>query len=208
VLGQHGVEGMTMDRVAAAANLAKGSLYCYFESKQELLEFVHMRIVEPIAKSSDDVLHSSLPPAEKLEAMLRIVFDHLGRHHGLFRILLLDDARLLLRPSRRTHRDNAIRRYAAVFREGIDEGLFQRVDPEHMAVMLFGAMVELWHHALATGEFRQPAPLIESLVQAFVRSISVAPRAVSKSGERRPVVTGVAAGRASASPRGEELKSR
>jgi AcrR family transcriptional regulator len=36
VLAEHGFKGMTMDRVAAAANLAKGSLYGYVESKPKL----------------------------------------------------------------------------------------------------------------------------------------------------------------------------
>ena len=40
VLSEHGAEGMTMDRVALAASMAKGSLYRYFRSKQELLESI------------------------------------------------------------------------------------------------------------------------------------------------------------------------
>jgi AcrR family transcriptional regulator len=180
VLAEHGLEGMTMDRVAAAANLAKGSLYCYFESKQELLEFVHARIVGPIAKASDDVMRSELSAPEKLEAMLRIVFDQLAKHHGLFKLLLMDDARILLRPSMRTHRENAIRRFAAAVRQGIEEGQFRACDAEQVAVMLFGAMVELWHRAVAAGEFQQSGAIIRSLVRVFLYGVADPPGPAEK----------------------------
>ena len=45
VLSEHGLDGTTMNRVAAAADLAKSSLYDYFPSKDELLEFVSDRLV-------------------------------------------------------------------------------------------------------------------------------------------------------------------
>ena len=44
VLCEHGVDGTTMNRVAEAAELAKSSLYDYFPSKDELLEFVSDRL--------------------------------------------------------------------------------------------------------------------------------------------------------------------
>ncbi len=51
VLTQYGLNGTTMDRVAEAAGMAKGSLYNRFRSKRDLLEFVHERAVAPMRET-------------------------------------------------------------------------------------------------------------------------------------------------------------
>ena len=48
VLAEHGIRGMTMDRVAEQAEVAKGSLYNYFPNKQALLQFVHEKALAPV----------------------------------------------------------------------------------------------------------------------------------------------------------------
>ena len=55
VLCKHGVNGTTMNRVAEAANLAKSSLYDYFESKDDLLRFFNTRLVEPCFQAIEEI---------------------------------------------------------------------------------------------------------------------------------------------------------
>ena len=55
VLCKHGVNGTTMNRVAEAANLAKSSLYDYFESKDDLLRFFNTRLVEPFFQAIEEI---------------------------------------------------------------------------------------------------------------------------------------------------------
>lgn len=43
---KHGPNGMTMERVATTAGVAKGTLYNYFRSKAELLAFVDTKAIE------------------------------------------------------------------------------------------------------------------------------------------------------------------
>jgi TetR/AcrR family transcriptional regulator len=177
VLAEHGVEGMTMDRVAAAANVAKGSLYSYFEGKQDLLQFVHAKTIDPIIEAIDGVIRAEMPATAKLEAILHIVFDQLAKLHALFSLLAKDDAvRVLLEPSRRTTHEIAVGQYALIFRQGIDEGVFRPFDPMQLAEMFFGAMTELWHRSLASGEFRQTDLLIDTLLSVFVHGVAVGNR--------------------------------
>ena len=70
VLEEHGVDGMTMDRVAAVAGLAKGSLYNYFEDKDDLLRFVYARLIEPFLLSIEEIAHGELAAPEKLERIV------------------------------------------------------------------------------------------------------------------------------------------
>ena len=48
VLGEHGFEGLRMDRVAKAAEVSTGTLYNYFKNKDELLLHVLDTRFEPI----------------------------------------------------------------------------------------------------------------------------------------------------------------
>jgi AcrR family transcriptional regulator len=174
VLAEHGVEGVTMDRVAAAANLAKGSLYNYFRGKRDLLRFVHRKTVDPIARAVDDVIRSDRPATAKLDASVHIVFDELGRHRELFTLLMESgDARVLLEATRRTNREVAVAQFAEIFRQGIDEGLFHPFDPTQLAQMFVGAMAELWQRSLGDGESQPAAPLIDMLLSAFLDGIAV-----------------------------------
>jgi TetR/AcrR family transcriptional regulator len=177
VLAEHGVEGMTMDRVAAAANMAKGSLYSYFDGKQDLLQFAHAKAIDPIIEAIDEVIRTETPAMEKIEAILQIVFDRLAQHHELFKLLLKDDAaQALIEPSRRSTRDVAVGQYALVFRQGIDEGVFRPFDPMQLAEMFLGAMTELWRRSLASGEFRRTDRLIDTLLSVFLHGVAAGER--------------------------------
>jgi TetR/AcrR family transcriptional regulator len=174
VLAEHGVEGMTMQRVAAAADLAKGSLYGYFHDKQDLLRLVHAKLVDPILKTTDEVLQADLPATRKLEAVVRVVFDQLARHHGVFNLLLRDDtARVVLEPRRRTNREITVGQLAAIFGQGIEQGLFRRHDPTQLAEMFMGALGGLWERSLAAGEAQQADAMIEPLLSVFLDGIAV-----------------------------------
>ena len=65
VLSEHGVDGTTMNRVAEAADLAKSSLYDYFPSKDELLEFVSDRLVAPFMQFVEETIRADLPAPQE-----------------------------------------------------------------------------------------------------------------------------------------------
>ncbi len=173
VLGEHGVEGMTMDRVAAAADMAKGSLYCYFPGKQDILRLVHANLVEPLIKTGEDMIQADLPATQKLETLARAVFDQLARHHGVFNLLMKDDAaRAAIEPRRRTNRKIAVGQWAVIFRQGIDQGLFRPHDSDQLAEMFLGALGGLWDRSLATGEVQPSDAMIEPLLDVFLHGIA------------------------------------
>src|SRR6185369_13202095 len=56
VLGQHGVEGTTIPRIAQHAGLTPGSVYRRFHDKEALLETVILGVLE----RQDERLHASM----------------------------------------------------------------------------------------------------------------------------------------------------
>jgi TetR/AcrR family transcriptional regulator, cholesterol catabolism regulator len=139
VLSEHGVEGMTMDRVASAASVAKGSLYHYFRSKKDLLEFVYAKIIDPIFQDLSDTVATERPAIEKLASHLHKLLEHVAKHATVFRLLFDDDtAHGLLQASERNSRETGSRRLAEIFSQGIAEGAFHAADPLTLARMFLG----------------------------------------------------------------------
>lgn len=141
VLSQHGVDGLTMDRVAAEAGMAKGSLYRYFRSKQDLLEFVYAKLIDPIFRDLEEMATREQPALEKLSRHLGLLLEHVAKHAQVHRLLFEDDAaHSLLQSSERRTNAVASQRLAEVFRQGIEEGVFQAGDPLAYAHMYIGLL--------------------------------------------------------------------
>jgi len=129
VLTEYGLNGTTMDRVAAAAGMAKGSLYNHFRGKQELLEFVHDRAVAPMQEALDQIVKNRLCSAEKLASISRLWRGYLVKHHAVFEFLINDHAaKRLLRDTEQTTRASGIKQIATIIEQGIEEGAFRPVD--------------------------------------------------------------------------------
>ncbi|NMC18920.1 MAG: TetR/AcrR family transcriptional regulator [Thermogutta sp.] len=139
VLSEQGVDGLTMDRVAAAAGVAKGSLYRYFRGKPDLLKFVYAKMVDPIFQDLDRMAASEQPVIEKLSGQLRGLLEHAASHAQIHKLLFEDEvAHALLQSSERSTVEVASRRLAEVFRQGIEEGVFRPADPLMLARMYLG----------------------------------------------------------------------
>lgn len=139
VISEHGVDGITMDRVATAAGVAKGSLYRYFRSKRELLEIVFAKMVDPIFEDLEELVASEKSAVEKLASQVDTLLEHVGKYAEIHRLLFDDEtAHGLLQPSERRTIEAASQQLAAVFRQGMEEGVFREADPLLLATMHLG----------------------------------------------------------------------
>jgi AcrR family transcriptional regulator len=139
VLAEHQIEGMTMDRVASAAGVAKGSLYNYFSSKKELLEFVYAKLVDPTFKELAETVASDRPAIEKLSTHVRNMLGHFAKHARVCKLVFEDDAVFgLLQSTHRSTQKAGSQRLAEIFRQGIAEGVFRPADPAGLALIYLG----------------------------------------------------------------------
>ena len=173
VLGQHGMEGLTMDRVAEIAGVAKGSLYNYFRNKEELLRFIFEKTVEPAKRAEQEILAEPTSAVQKLESCLRVWFELLARNRGLFDLLLNDPAtRRLHDPRERGNREEAIAVLRTIFQQGIEEGTFRPFDVSRAAEMFFGAVMASVEQQLALGEERPVDESVGSLIDVFLHGVA------------------------------------
>ena len=148
VLEEHGVNGITMDRVAATAGLAKGSLYNYFQDKDKLVRFLYAQLVEPFYQVIEEIADGDLPAPRKLEEILRVTVERSVKGKGIIRLLL--ETPQYPRRSRRRFARALIRLFTAIFQCGILDGAFRPHNPAHAARMFSGCLSELFEMWRAT----------------------------------------------------------
>jgi len=172
VLTEHGLNGTTMDRVAAAAGMAKGSLYNHFRSKQELLEFVHDRAIAPMQEALDGIVKRRLPAAEKLAVISRLWREYLVKHHAVFEFFTSDHvAKGLLTGSEQTARSSGIKQIAAIIERGIEEGAFRPLDATAAAEMFVGASIGMMEQEFGSGAIRPVDEAVDALIGVFLHGL-------------------------------------
>lgn len=66
IMSENGVRGLNIDRVAERTELAKGTVYLYFKSKEEILATLSVRARQGILKAFEKINQSHKDPIEKL----------------------------------------------------------------------------------------------------------------------------------------------
>lgn len=88
VIGRRGLPETTMREIAEEAGLAKGTLYLYFESREELVSHLARAAFEELLAALSAVLERPGPAAGVLEAALRTQVDFFEARREIFRLYL------------------------------------------------------------------------------------------------------------------------
>jgi AcrR family transcriptional regulator len=165
VLAEQGLAGLTMERVAKEAGIAKGTLYLYFQDKEELLQSAVQSSMEPLEQELDKILDSELSPNRKLEAIVQQSLSYFEANRNFFRVFLNPEftGPRMNREGKDRHR-RLVAKVAQVFKEGVERGHFRPLpDLKAAGVFVMGcaAMIQarLWEET--------PPPLVED-VQLFL----------------------------------------
>jgi AcrR family transcriptional regulator len=159
-----------MNRVAEAAEVAKSSLFDYFSSKEELLQFVSDRLVAPFLQAIEETARTHLPAPQKLERVLRLAFDSGTKHKAILRLLAQSGEEHQVR---QRVRPRILKAFTAIFEQGIEEGSFHPHNPAHTSRMFVGAFHELFE-LLASSESEEAAnEYAGALIDAALHGVSI-----------------------------------
>ena len=184
VLSEHGVDGTTMNRVAEAADLSKSSLYDYFPSKEELLEFVVDRMFIPFMQAVNEILRADLPAPQKLEKVLWIASESGAKHKGILRLLAHVDRE---QDMKKRTRPQILEVFTTIFEQGVKEGSFHPYNPAHTGRMFMGAvsqLTELWESDASEEEVVNG--YVKVLIDATLHGVSIHVEKDRAAGEASP----------------------
>lgn len=142
VIGRHGFEGTTIDRVAEDARVAKGTIYLYFSNKEDLL---HAAVFEGLRTMIDETLRSDrpeLPPLERLRAFVKTQFRIQSSNQDFLKAFFLESKFVTFEPG--DERGEALRSLytehlnfiASILESAVEAGVFRRLDPQFAAYAL------------------------------------------------------------------------
>src|SRR5260370_24111998 len=168
-----GYDATNMDQIAHECGLAKGHIYHYFRSKEEIFTEIRTdavrRLIErltaiaPIAAKDPE-----LALRKAIAAVIARIFDEEERYElGLpGPVSLSAENRKRIRTLGRRYEQM----FANIVRKGMDQGIFVRGDPKLMSfVILRGAFtVADWYRAGGTWK---PQWIVEQVTEQLVRSV-------------------------------------
>lgn len=140
IFGEKGFHGTSMQEIADAVHLQKGSLYHHVASKQEILFALLEDALDLLIADLQEVWVTDLPAEEKLRAAVRAYLRRLAEHADLATVLLLEyrslEPKLLRRHIGRRDQFEAI--WRKILSEGVKAGEFREVDVAVAAFALLG----------------------------------------------------------------------
>jgi AcrR family transcriptional regulator len=147
---QNGVAATSVDEIVAAAEVAKGTFYLQFPSKDHLLAALQQRFVTSFA----DMIQTAMDrrPSDDWRGRLRAwvnaltngYLDRVALHEVVFHEIQVSDRRL-------KHENLVVDRLAVFLEQGARAGAWSVADSRLTAVMLFNALHGAVDDALAAG---------------------------------------------------------
>lgn len=125
--------------VAREAAVGKGTLYLYFENKDELFVAVLFReFGGMLDRLTEEVADSSAPPDEQLRSMIHTIVDHIAKRVALTELMRNAMVSCGRSEAWRARRQALRDLIESVIRRGIDEGMFEDAEPSLTAQYITG----------------------------------------------------------------------
>jgi len=146
----------TMNDIAQAVGVAKPTLYHYFQSKDEILHWIHEEFIDLLIVRHERRLGEGLRPEQLLLEVMADVLELMETHRGHVRVFfehyreLAADAQEPIR-HKRDHYESMVR---DLFREGISIGVFRDTDPRLATLATFGMCNWAYQWYRSGGELR------------------------------------------------------
>ncbi|MHB8926366.1 MAG: TetR/AcrR family transcriptional regulator [Bacillota bacterium] len=138
---EKGYHATSMQDIADAVGLQKGSLYHHISSKEDLLAKIITRALARYVEELQGIAGSRRPARERLKEAVQNHIRIIAENLGMLTIFLRESPALT--PQQREAEEEGGRRYRQLFEqliaEGVATGDFRPVDPKITALAIIGA---------------------------------------------------------------------
>lgn len=141
---QHGYNRIDMDEIAKAAGLKRATLYKYFKSKEEILEYCIEQETEMIKRVAGKILTNFENPVEALEEYITGYCNYIG---GSYPSTLFSEAYNLITHNKKVDKCSKdvhhffVNSFINILEVGIKNGIFRSdLDVEGTAVVVLAAL--------------------------------------------------------------------
>ena len=172
IIVEYGIEKMTMDKVAEAAGVAKGTIYNYFKDKNQLLDTIGSIVFNPIFKRISKLTDSNAEALLKLEEIARILLEAFNRHKKLF--ILLHEGRMSGMSGKNNPLEKRIQLISIIEKiidSGIKDGQFCTSNSLAVAEIFIGMIMSINISKITAGTERPVQEDLNTLMTIFTKGI-------------------------------------
>ena len=142
VFSAKGYEGATIQEIAEAAGIAKGTVYLYYESKLDLYWATLKQGMEELRVQTVAAVGAAASPEEAIRAFIRTKADHFEKHRDFFAMYFTEfgQAVVMRAPCQQAIDDSYIAQtgiLAEAIAKGIEEGRVRPVNARKVAFAVF-----------------------------------------------------------------------
>lgn len=140
IFKQKGYHATSVQDIATAVGLQKGSLYHYISSKEDLLSQIFERGTGAMTEHLQDILASDAPPPEKLRRAMRAHVNALCDQLDMYTVYLTERRMLSGRIQNkvRAEAERHARLLEQILQQGVRSGDFRAVDAKMTAHAILG----------------------------------------------------------------------
>lgn len=166
LFAQKRYQAVTMEQVAEVAGVAKGTLYLYFKSKEQLYLAILSDGLATMAQRYQAALDPTTDVQERLQRAIAVTIEFYQKRHNLLSLLATEEPRLARARKRLIEpwRDRGMRHFQSLVAEGMRTGAFRPGDPQLASFAIMGAM----RSVLLYYRTRRPASGISAELAEFL----------------------------------------
>jgi len=153
VFSKKGYHRATVDEIIALADTGKGTVYNYFNNKEQLFYTLVRERNQPFEAALLQVVESARQPFEKLETMVKIFLRFYQENADLWRVMMhemrgfgSEDLSFVKAETREKYREvftRTVGMLGKALKEGIDRGVLREMNVSHVSYVLFSAIVTM-----------------------------------------------------------------
>ncbi|HBV97462.1 MAG: hypothetical protein JL50_08180 [Peptococcaceae bacterium BICA1-7] len=175
VIADNGYHGSQVSKIAREAGVAEGTIYLYFENKEDILISIFRNKLGEFIAAAPQKLNGSENPFEQLAYLIYLHFYRLENNPKLAHVLQIE-----LRQSEKSIRKGiaeVIKEYYRLIEnivvDGIKRGYFRPdLDPKITRKIIFGSMDEVATCWVLSTHHYDLLTLTEQVYEALARSLS------------------------------------
>jgi AcrR family transcriptional regulator len=163
-------QAVTMDRVAESAEVAKGTLYLYFPSKDALYLGILSAELDSAYQTQQTTADPKLPVVERVRRSIAVTVEFYDQRRDFLRFYATEEPRLAEARNRiiEASRERNFNFFASLIEEGIRAGEFAPVDPRLATFAIQGSIRSL---LLFYGSGRPVSELSRELGNLMLKSL-------------------------------------
>jgi len=177
-------QAVTMDRVAATAGVAKGTLYLYFQSKEALYLGILSDGLETVSKRYRAKMDTRQDVAARLGNAIDVTIQFYDERRDLLRLIATEEPRLAEARNRliQNYRERGFVFYTTLIEEGMRVGAFARTDSRLATLAILGAIRSV---LLNYGATRPAERISEELTNFFFKGLLSRPHGNHRAEQRQ-----------------------